>query len=350
MSLDSSLPGAWGCLDVIAFEQGRVAEAETQFHQSILDGRREGHYADLAALYIQMGRYDEAAQVLGRGLAIKSDDATLHLEFGNLYLQTGKLREAIAQFRQAAALDPRYPDAVRALAIALMEDGKMIEAESALRIALRTFDESQRWRLHLTLCQLLIRLADETGNPELAQEAWAEVSLALRAAIKHPDPHFYAGIVQFKLEDYRGSLRCFRQCQKLDPSRVDAEINARRVSALIRQEKIRSKTTIASSVVIGVVVISQLSLLWWGALKHVPVVTSTMITVLVPICLGLMIVAVLLPSLTKLKLTGLEAELSQPKPTDALASGPKGDVNFGAASLNVSGALSAHMAARAIAI
>jgi hypothetical protein len=52
-----------------------------------------------------------------------------------------------------------------------------------------------------------------------------------------------------------------------------------------------------------------------------------MITVLAPVCLGLLVVSVLLPSLTKLKLTGLEAELSEPKPK-AVAGGPKGQIGF----------------------
>ena len=35
---------------------------------------------------------------------------------------------------------------------------------------------------------------------------------------------------------------------------------------------------------------------------------------------------------TKLKVTGLEAELSEPQPKQALATGPKGDVGFGRSS------------------
>jgi hypothetical protein len=75
-----------------------------------------------------------------------------------------------------------------------------------------------------------------------------------------------------------------------------------------------------------------------------------MITVLVPICLGLVVVSILLPSLSKLKLTGLEAELSQPTAKEALASGPKGEIGFGSGSLNVSGALTGHTVSRSPAV
>jgi len=53
-----------------------------------------------------------------------------------------------------------------------------------------------------------------------------------------------------------------------------------------------------------------------------------MITVLVPICLALIVISVVLPFLTKLKVTGVEAEISQPERKEGLSSGPKGDIKF----------------------
>jgi hypothetical protein len=82
--------------------------------------------------------------------------------------------------------------------------------------------------------------------------------------------------------------------------------------------------------------LAQLAAIWWlrwqGGAGEDALVTSTMITVLTPVCLGLLVVAVVLPQLSKLKLTGLEAELSEPKPKEALESGPKGEIGFGNAS------------------
>jgi Flp pilus assembly protein TadD len=348
--LDPNLPEARGCMGLIAFKQGRLAEAEAQLRRSIVGDGREGHYADLGALYIQMGRYDEAEMVLKRGLTAKHEDGPLHLELGNLYLQTERPRHAIGEFRQAIALDPRDPDPVRALAITLMEDGKMVEAESILRNAIHSFDESKRWRLHLALCQLLTRLADETGDSELCGEALKEATAALRIAGNHSDPYFFCGIVRFKLEDYRGALNSFRRCQKLDQARVDAEINARRVQVLIRRDRIRSRTSLITSIILCVIILAQLVLLWWWRVKYGvdenAVITQVMITVLVPICLGLVVVSILLPSLTKLKLTGLEAELNQPTAKETLASGPKGEIGFDSGSLNVSGARTGHTVSR----
>ena len=291
-----------------------------------------GSYADLGALYIRMGRYADAEQILKAGMAIRSKDAAIHLELGNLYVQAEMLRDAISEFRQAMALEPRSSEPVRALAVALMEDGKIVDAETVLRNAIRSLDEFKLWPLHIVLCQLLVRLADETGDTDLCDEALKEANKAIKLANRQSDTHFCCGIVRFKVEDYRGALQCFKRCQKLDRTRVDAEINAQRVKKLLYREQKRSR--LLASLTLSGIILAQLVLLWWWRLKYGvdekhAMVTSAMITVLVPVCLGLIVVSVLLPSLTKLKLTGLEAELSQPPAKETLASGPKGQIGFG---------------------
>ena len=342
LKLDSALPEARGCLGVIAFRQGRIAEAELQLRKSLEGDTREGSYADLGALFTSMGRYDEAEKVLKQGLSVDTANAALHLELGNLYIQIEKSRDAIAEYRQAMALDRRNPEPVRALAVALMESGKLGEAETVLRNAIRALDKLRRWRLHVTLCQLLTRLADETGDSQLCGEALKETNLALVLAADQPDAHFCCAIARYKMEDYRGARRHFRICQDLDESRVDAEINARIVKKFIVQENLRSRRLASFS--LAAVILLQLGLLWWWRLQYHlddknAIVTGTMLTVLVPVCLGLIVVSVLLPSLTKLKLTGFEAELSQQQGKEALASGPKGQIGFSSSSLATSGAL-----------
>jgi tetratricopeptide (TPR) repeat protein len=246
------------------------------------------------------------------------------------------LKDATSEFRQATALDPANPDPPRALAIALLESGKLAEAEIVLRSAIRALDEYKRWRLHLTLSEVLTRMAEDTSAGQFLDEALKQVNAALHLQPGHADPRFYAGIVRFKLEDYRGSLRAFERCHEVDKSRVDAEINARRVRALLHQEKSRSRASVLASTIVGSVVLAQLIAIWmlrwrYGA-GNDALVTTAMITVLVPVCLGLLVISVVLPWLSKLKLTGLEAELSKPEPKRELASGPKGEISFDHAS------------------
>ena len=60
LALDDQLAQAHGCLGNVAFKRGRVREAEACFLRSIALDPARGSHADLGALYIQMGRYDEA--------------------------------------------------------------------------------------------------------------------------------------------------------------------------------------------------------------------------------------------------------------------------------------------------
>lgn len=331
LNLEPNLAEAFGCLGNIAFKRGRIREAEAYFRRSIQVNAQKGHYADLGALYIQMGRYEEAKEKLQEALKNNPDDAYAHIEMGDLYLQTEKVKEAIREFRLAAVIDPQNPDASKALAIALMENNNLIEAEKVLRSAIRLLDESKRWELHLTLCRLLTRIGDETNDLEFYEEALKEASTAIRLKPQHPAPYFHGGIVRFKLEDYRNALNSFRHCLRKDKHHLEAELNARRVRSLIRREKARSRASRFASVFLAIIFLTQLIALWILRFRT-NIITDTMLTVLVPILLGLIVVAVLLPWLSRLKMTGLEAELSEPTPKESLPSGPKGEIGFGSAS------------------
>jgi tetratricopeptide (TPR) repeat protein len=331
LSLEPDLAEAFGCLGNIAFKKGRIREAEAYFLRSIQVNAKRGHYADLGALYIQMGRYEEAKEKLEGALNNNPNDAYAHIEMGDLYLQTEKVKEAIREFRLAAVIDPHNPDSFKAWAIALMENNKLIEAERVLRKAIRLLDESKRWELHLTLCRLLTRIGDETNDLQFYEEALKEVGTAIRLNPQHPAPYFHGGIVRFKLEDYRNALNNFRRCLREDEHHLEAELNARRVRSLIRREKARSRASVFASLFLATIFLTQLIALW--ILRYrTEKITDTMLTVLVPILLGLMVVAVLLPWLSRLKMTGLEAELSEPTPKDSLPSGPKGEIGFSSTS------------------
>jgi len=331
LNLEPDLAEAFGCLGNIAFKKGRIHEAEAYFLRSIQVNAKRGHYADLGALYIQMGRYEEAKEKLEEALKNNPDDAYAHIEIGDLYLQTEEVKEAIREFRMAAVIDPHNPVSFKALAIALMENNKLSEAKRALRNAIRLLDESKRWELHLTLCRLLTRIGDETNDLQFYEEALKEVSTAIRLKPQHPAPYFHGGIVRFKLEDYRNALNNFRRCLREDEHHLEAELNARRVRSLIRREKARSRGSIFSSIFLVIIFLTQLIALWILRFRTEKI-TDTMLTVLVPILLGLMVVAVLLPWLSRFKMTGFEAELPEPTPKESLPSGPKGEIGFSSAS------------------
>jgi tetratricopeptide (TPR) repeat protein len=329
LALDAQLPEAFGCLGNIAFRRGRVRDAEACFLRSIEVDPNRGAYADLGALYTQMGRYDEASARLDQALKKDPGDVYAHMEKGELDLQMENVDDAVRQFRWAAALEPDHPGPAKALAIGLMEAGKLAEAEKTLRDAIRRLDQDKRWELHLMLCRLLTRIGDDTGETQFFEEALREVNAAIRLQPQHTAPYFYGGIVRFKLGDDRRALNNFRRCLNDDEHHLDAELNIRRVQALMAGKNNGRRIGFFASFFLAGVFLIQLIALWVLRLTTAAV-SETMLTVLLPILLALMVVAILLPWLNRLKVTGLEAQLSEPAPE--LPSGPKGEVGFGSVS------------------
>jgi len=331
LELEPKLAGAFGCLGNIAYKQGRIRDAEEYFLRSIQVNAKKGHYADLGALYIEIGRYDEAKNKLDEALKYNPDDAYAHIEMGDLYFKTEKVKEAIWEFRRAADIDPYNPASFTAWATALMENNKLIDAEKVLRKAIRRLDETNRWELHLTLCRLLTRIGDETNDLQFYVEALEEVKVAIHLKPQHPASYFHGGVVRFKLEDYRNAIKNFLRCRDKDEYQFEAELNIRRIKSLIRRQRAESRASLLASIFLAIVYLTQLIAIWILRFST-DKISDTMLTVLVPILLGLLVVAVLLPWLSRLKMSGFEAELSEPTPKELLPSGPKGEIGFSSAS------------------
>jgi len=317
-----------GCLGIIIFMRGRVVEAEDCLRQSIEVDPMNGKYADLGALQVQMGKFEEAGNNLKKAIETNRYDVKAHIELGNLFLRTERSKDAIKEFRQAISFDPASEDAVRALAIALMQVGDYAESERTLRTAIRNLDESKIWRLHLTLSRLLVCMGDSTDSKEFYEDALNEVKKAIKIRPDHPDPYSHAGIVRFKLKDYWGAKKSFDSCLKRDKNNFEAERNIRIISPLIYSETIRSNTGIVGGLVIGLISMLLLSVLWGNYLYSKESTTSdTLLITVTIVSLGLIVIAFLLPSLVRLQLPGgFIAELSQPKET--ISSGPTGEIGF----------------------
>jgi tetratricopeptide (TPR) repeat protein len=328
--LDTTLPEAFGLLGVIAFKQNKLREAEAHLLRSVRLDPVRGYFTDLGALYIQMGRYEEAKERIDQALLNNPGDAYARIQKGNFHLLTDSPKKAVREFRSGVALDPQNPETHQSLAIALQESDKLREAEQVLRKAISQLDESGRWRLHLTLCQVLTRLGD-TGEVKYYEEALEEVRQAMRTHPGQSAVYFHSGVVRFKLDDPWGAVQDFGRCPPGDEYHLEADLNAKRIRARIQQERVRARASLFATVLLAVVLLVQLIALWLLRI-WTDRVTETSLTVLVPILLGLLVVALLLPWLTRFKMTGFEAELSEPKPKEALATGPKGEIGFGSVS------------------
>jgi hypothetical protein len=215
---------------------------------------------------VVMGRYDDAKKTLDDAIRINKDDPQARVELANLYLQTGEIKEAVCEGRQAVASAPGSDSAVRALAIALIRTEDYGEAEKVLREALRKQDESKRWQFHLTLSQLLTRLGDKTSEDEFYEEALKEVKTAIHLKPNAPELHFHKGILSSRCKDPRGALTDFEECinqsKRLGTDHFEAERYARLVRKELRDD-IHRGSRVASWTVV-VIATLMLSVLWFS--------------------------------------------------------------------------------------
>ena len=314
---------AFGCLGVVSFRQKKIDEAEIYLKNSIETNARMGHHADLGSLYAYMLRYEEAEKVLQQGIAIKPGDVPLHIESANLRLLRNQPEEAAICFRRALRLDPKNLDAATGLATSLLAAGKAADAETVVRENIGRATGAKRAGLLLMLAKALCARFDISADTGLLAQAMQAVGQTRQLRPATAESFFQEGVIQTKLGQYRDAYAAFVKCQKMDSSLTQASLNASQVRLLIKEERKGIRFTEAKSWILFLLLLGQLLALWHFRLQNDKLVNDTLITVLVPICLGLMIVAFLMPSLTKFSVTGIAVELA-PAPSAAESKGPKG--------------------------
>jgi tetratricopeptide (TPR) repeat protein len=336
LELSPNYSAAYGCLGVIAFRRGRVSESEDYLLASTRASARDGNYTDLGALYVQMARYEDAEATLKTALEINPYDTQALIQRGNLYLAQQKTKEAVREFRRATVVDKWSEEASRMLATALMSAGEYGEAERVLRDSIKRLDEHRRWQLHLRLSELLVSLGDEKKDAQYYEDALSEAAIAKRLNRTHAEPYFHEGIALAKLKDYLGAAISFDYCIATKDDHYDARRNQRLVRAKIREERILHSGSKLGAAIVGGAAAIQLIALWIIYMNTTGKVTDTMMMTMIPILLGLIVISLLLPVLVKLKLPGVEAELSQSQQKEPISSGPKGEIGFGSSSSIIS--------------
>ena len=324
-----------GCLGAIAYEKGNFLETESYLLASVKENPRSGNYTSLGALYAHMGKDQEAKQNLETAIKFDDHDTQAYLELGNLYLKTD-VERAIITFEKASAVDPESAEPQQARALALMQNSEFDRAEKVLRKALCRLDKRMHQQLRLSLVRVLIRRGDqsrEQGDDAIANQYYKD---ALKEAVRLkrlqsecPEAYFFIGIIQFQFKEYKDAYKSFQDCQKRarrdEDYYFDAERNANLSRIRAERQIIPQDEATTIGYLLGLIFLGFLIALWihyfWYKQGTMNETTMVLMTTLF---LGLVIVAFLLPALSRLKLPGgFEAELT--KPTPSVAKGPTSD-------------------------
>ncbi|GAA2802139.1 tetratricopeptide repeat protein [Saccharopolyspora taberi] len=330
------------CLGVLSFRRNEYPVAEHHLKRSIELHPHRGSYVDLGAFYGHLGRFDEAEELLKKALDRDWYDVHAHIQLGNLHLQRdldaaepGEWASlAVQRFRQAIVISPGSAAAAIGLSTALWRaSGDLVSAEDALRFVLKRPDcDRPRWQVQLALARLLVQRGDDTQRDDLHQEALSVATDAIELASREPEPYFVAGVAAYKIGEgadvqarplrHRVAVRYLKKAVRLDPGHAEAH----RVLALAKRSlRVTRTSVLGSAALIGLSLV--LLVVLWGAFLLRYQVTTVMMATLTPVLTAMVAVGFLLPFLVRLKLPGLEADLSAS--LNQVSAGPTGEVSLG---------------------
>lgn len=145
---------------------GRTDLAITMFQQASMAARKwGGPEVNLADTYREVKRYDDALAVF-RELENRTLDVPAYRiqnALAQVYLDSGKPREAEQVLRRAAALNPQYAPVRMTLALALLEQRRYGEATTELEEAVRLEPQPDRMFFMCQLYALQKRADDVLG-------------------------------------------------------------------------------------------------------------------------------------------------------------------------------------------
>ena len=182
---------------------------------------------DVAAALAKKGDFAAAIQEWTKALAMGTDDARAHSNFGASLAGAGRMEEAIAQYQQALSAMPNYPEAHNNLGNALAAAGRLDEAIAHYRQALGTDPGSAEAHNNLgTALTKQGRLADAIGH----------FTAALRIRPDYAEAHNNLAIALAAGDRLDEAVAQYRKAIEINPAYTDAHNNLG--AALARQGRL----------------------------------------------------------------------------------------------------------------
>ena len=203
---------------------GRLNEAERLYRLVCAADPKNARAFHLLGIVAHQLRRPDAAELVGRAVALQPDVAEVHNDLGVILAAQGKLGEAAAVFEQAVRLKPNYVEARNNLMAALQQLGRRLQELGRL-------DEA------LAHCERAVALQPEAPGPrnnlgnvlrELGRndEALAQYDRALAIDRSFFIAHFNRGITLRRLGDIAAARASFERAFALKPDFLEAELAA----------------------------------------------------------------------------------------------------------------------------
>ncbi len=170
----------------------------------------------LGAVYVGLGRLEQAVASYTRAVQIKPESAEAHYNLGVTLSSLGKPKEAVASYDKALRIKPDYADAHYNLGNALKNLGKPEEAVSSLNKALQIKPDFAE--AHNNLGAVLYKL----GKPELAVSSLRK---ALQINPDYAEAHYNLGNALNDLEKAEEAVSSLAKALQIKPDYAEAHNN-----------------------------------------------------------------------------------------------------------------------------
>lgn len=189
----------------------------------------------LGLLQLDLGRDPEAMASFQRAAAADPNDWQARYYLGSSYLKSGDFGTALGHLEQAATFNPESAEIQIALASAYEGTSRSTDmqrtAESVMRL---TEDPNLLAEAQFSVGRALFMQGDYKGAKDIFS-GLSEGSLQLKTnkeepimladQFKNPVLQLYAGLAEYKLENYISAIQYFERAVQLDPENLAAQIN-----------------------------------------------------------------------------------------------------------------------------
>jgi type IV pilus assembly protein PilF len=135
IDIDADYSDAHNSLGTVYMKQKKWTEALKSFQRALSNKLYETPniiYVNTGDVYMEMGDYPKAIEAYREAKRFVNQDYIIS-KLGMAYLKAGKVKEAIIEFQEGVALNPKNPDMRLDLALAYLKDGNKRSALAEFR-------------------------------------------------------------------------------------------------------------------------------------------------------------------------------------------------------------------------
>jgi superkiller protein 3 len=192
LALDPNLTELYTPLGVLYFQKGEIAKAEDYLAKirAVRPDDPETEYFYGLILFRQ-NRNDEAVAALQRSIA-KDPTPASHLALGEIYDRLDRDKEAIAEYKEALRLNPRYAEAYYDLGVAYYNREKYLDAAASYQEAVKLKNDYAD--AHANLAETYRQLASEEKDQARKRDWFNKAigSYSIATALVKDDPELYS--------------------------------------------------------------------------------------------------------------------------------------------------------------